>query len=148
MQPINANEDEFEQPDASAATGLAGSVADFPNGSARTLRLPSGEEVALYRINGEFYATENSCPHQGAPLANGVLCEYVIECNLHGWQFDVRSGECLTVPEKIKTYKVVVEDGTISGVVLTSNPARHRFRWLQQDSTLTLLHKRRAPRQL
>jgi nitrite reductase/ring-hydroxylating ferredoxin subunit len=37
----------------------------------------------------------------------------VIECDWHGWQFDVRTGECLTVPEKLLTYEVVVKDGLI-----------------------------------
>jgi nitrite reductase/ring-hydroxylating ferredoxin subunit len=41
----------------------------------------------------------------------------VIECGLHGWQFDVRTGDCLTVPEKIKTYEVMVEDGAIKVMV-------------------------------
>lgn len=114
MQPINANEDEFVPREVPAAAWSAGSVADFPSGSAKTVRLPTGVELALFKINGEFYATENFCPHQGARLADGILCEYVIECDKHGWQFDVRSGECLTVTERIKTYEVVVEDGTIS----------------------------------
>jgi len=50
-------------------------------------------------------------------LAGGMLCNYVIECNRHGWQFDVRTGECLTVPEKVGTYEFVVEDGLVKTVV-------------------------------
>ncbi|HJT30134.1 MAG TPA: Rieske 2Fe-2S domain-containing protein, partial [Pyrinomonadaceae bacterium] len=64
-------------------------------------------------VDGEFYATENSCPHRGAPLSQGALCGHVIECWLHGWQFDVRSGECLTVPDRIKTFPVKIEDGFV-----------------------------------
>jgi nitrite reductase (NADH) small subunit len=41
----------------------------------------------------------------------------VIACDWHGLQFDLRSGECLTVAEKIETYQVVIEDGLISVVV-------------------------------
>jgi hypothetical protein len=55
----------------------------------------------------------NFCPHKGARLADGILCEQVIECELHGWQFDVRTGECLTVTERLKTYEVVIEEGLI-----------------------------------
>src|SRR4249919_653149 len=89
----------------------AGSVADCPPGSARNIRVSPALEIALYNIEGEFFAGENLCPHQGAPLAEGTLCGHTIECALHGWQFDVRSGECLTVPEKLRTYEVLVEDG-------------------------------------
>lgn len=91
----------------------AGRVEDLPDGSCKTIELPAGRELALFNVNGEFYATENFCPHKGAPLAEGALCEHVIECDWHGWQFDVRTGECLTVPEKLLTYEVVVKDGSI-----------------------------------
>lgn len=91
----------------------AGQVEDLPAGHCKTIRRSEGRELALYNVNGEFYATENSCPHQSAPLAAGTLCDHVIECGLHGWQFDVRTGECLTVTDKIETYAVVVEDGLV-----------------------------------
>ncbi len=95
----------------------AARVEDLPNGNCRTIELSAGHELALYNVNGEFYATENSCPHQGAPLAAGILCDHVIECGLHGWQFDVRTGECLTVEEKIESYEVVIEDGVVKILV-------------------------------
>ena len=88
-------------------------VEDLPSGSSRTIDLSDRRELALYNVHGEFYATDNFCPHKGAPLAAGRLCEHVIECDWHGWEFDVRTGECLTVPERIETYKVVVEDGLV-----------------------------------
>lgn len=56
---------------------------------------------------------ENSCPHKGAPLLEGILCDRVIECEWPGWQFDLRSGECLTVSEKTQTYEVILEDGLV-----------------------------------
>jgi nitrite reductase/ring-hydroxylating ferredoxin subunit len=95
----------------------AGRVEDYPVGSCNTVALPEGRELTLYNVNGEFYATENFCPHKGAPLASGKLCEHVIECEWHGWQFDVRTGECLTVTEKIQTYEVVVEEGLVKILV-------------------------------
>jgi len=95
----------------------AGRVEDLPHGSSKTIELPEGRELALYNVNGEFYATENFWPHKGAPLAEGILCEHVIECDWHGWQFDVRTGECLTVIEKLETYEVVVADGLVKIMV-------------------------------
>lgn len=110
MQSFDTHKTDSEQP---AEAVEAGRVEDLPNGNCRTIRLSAGRELALYHVNGEFYATENSCPHHGAPLAEGILCDHVIECGLHGWQFDVRTGDCLTVDEKIETYAVVVEDGAV-----------------------------------
>jgi nitrite reductase/ring-hydroxylating ferredoxin subunit len=86
---------------------------DLLPGACTSIELPDGNELAVYNVDGEFYATENFCPHKGARLTDGKLCGHLIECGLHGWQFDVRSGECLTVRERIRTYRVTVEDQLI-----------------------------------
>jgi nitrite reductase/ring-hydroxylating ferredoxin subunit len=113
MQSSDTNSLDSDQPTEPSRTVDAGRAEDLPNGRSKTIELPEGHELALYNVNGEFYATENFCPHKGAPLADGILCEHVIECEWHGWQFDVRTGQCLTVVEKLKTYEVVVEDGAL-----------------------------------
>ena len=92
---------------------IVGRIDDLPTGACASFELPSGSELAVYNVDGEFYATENFCPHKGAPLSEGVLCGHVVECGWHGWQFDVRNGECLTVRETIKTYEIKVEDGVL-----------------------------------
>jgi len=91
-------------------TFILGRVDDLRPGAFISFELPDGNELAVYNVDGEYYATENSCPHRGAPLTEGVLCGHIVECGLHGWQFDVRSGECLTVPDRIRTYRVTIED--------------------------------------
>jgi len=88
-------------------------AAEIAPGDTLLVELPTGEKLAVYNVNGEFYATDNGCPHWGASLVEGQLCGHIIECSLHGWQFDVRTGECLTVSDRIKTYVVVVEDGVV-----------------------------------
>lgn len=94
-------------------TFIVGRIEDLRPGGSVSFELPDGNELAVYNVDGEFYAIENSCPHRGAPLSEGALCGHIVECGLHGWQFDVRSGECLTVPERIATYRVTVEDQMI-----------------------------------
>jgi nitrite reductase/ring-hydroxylating ferredoxin subunit len=90
-----------------------GGIGVLRPGECATVELPNGDELAVYNVNGEFYATENFCPHRGASLAEGILCGHIVECGWHGWQFDVRTGECLTVTEKLKTYKVTTEEAVI-----------------------------------
>jgi len=99
---------------------IIGRVDDLHPGACVSFELPDGNELAVYNVDGEFYATDNSCPHRGAPLTEGALCGHVVECWLHGWQFDVRSGECLTMPERIRTYKVRVEEGMVKLEILTA----------------------------
>ena len=113
VQSIDTHNQAADQPKEARNAVDAGRVEDLPEGSCKTIELSGGRELALYHVNGEFYASENFCPHKGAPLAAGKLCNHVIECDWHGWQFDVRTGECLTVSEKIPTYEVVIEDGFV-----------------------------------
>ena len=99
-------------------TYTVGRLDDLLPGACVSFELPDGNELAVYNVGGEFYATENFCPHKGARLSEGILCGHIIECGLHGWQFDVRSGECLTVPEPIRTYQVFIEGDQIKiGVI-------------------------------
>ncbi|MGB7209315.1 MAG: Rieske 2Fe-2S domain-containing protein, partial [Pyrinomonadaceae bacterium] len=60
-----------------------------PGGGGATVKLKDGTEVALYNVNGQFYALENFCPHKGYPLPDSRLYGNIVECDLHGWQFDI-----------------------------------------------------------
>jgi len=67
-------------------------IADCPPGSA--LEAVAGDRiVALFNVDGEFYALDGVCPHQGGPLGEGQLCGMIVTCPWHGWQFDVRTGQ-------------------------------------------------------
>jgi 3-phenylpropionate/trans-cinnamate dioxygenase ferredoxin component len=113
MQSFDTETDDAPSLESDRQTLIVGATGDLQPGACIRVELPGGDELAVYNVNGEFYATENFCPHRGAPLSEGMLCGHVIECALHGWQFDVRSGECLTVVERIKSYRVKIEEGLI-----------------------------------
>ena len=113
MQSFNTEPDDTSTPVAAGRKVIVGTTDDLRPGECARFELPDGDELAVYNVGGEYYATGNFCPHKGAPLSDGSLCGYVIECGLHGWQFDVRTGECLTVAEQIRTYPVKIEDGVV-----------------------------------
>lgn len=113
MQSFNTETDDAPTPNSDRQTLIVGATGELQPGACIRVEVPDGDELAVFNVDGEFYATENFCPHKGAPLSEGALCGHVIECGLHGWQFDVRSGECLTVNERIKSFKVKVEDGLV-----------------------------------
>ena len=50
-------------------------------------------EIAVFNVDGEFFALENACPHQGGPIADGALEGPIVTCPWHAWCFDVRSGK-------------------------------------------------------
>lgn len=113
MHFVDGNSDSQTKDAGTGQTLPAGLAEDLATGQVITIDTPDGNQIAIYNVNGELFATENFCPHRGAPLSEGFLCGHVIECGLHGWEFDVRSGECLTLTETIKTFPVTVEDGVI-----------------------------------
>ena len=113
MQSFDTNTNGAAQSPDRNQTFVVGGTDDLRPGACIRFALPDGDELAVYNVNGEYYATENFCPHRGALLSEGALCGHIIECGLHGWQFDVRTGECLTVKERIRTYRVKVEDGLV-----------------------------------
>jgi nitrite reductase/ring-hydroxylating ferredoxin subunit len=71
--------------------------------------------LAVYNIDGEFFVTDDACTHGPGSLSEGELYGDVIECNFHGGQFSVRTGEVVGPPcmVPVKTYKVVVDDGKV-----------------------------------
>lgn len=95
-----------------------GKTDAVPAGRGATVQLKDGTEVALFNVGGTFYAVENHCPHKGFPLADSRLYGNIVECDLHGWRFDVRSGECFTRRDcPIESFEVFIEDGWIKILV-------------------------------
>jgi nitrite reductase/ring-hydroxylating ferredoxin subunit len=88
-------------------------LAGLPKGEA-ALAVVNGQDVALFRRGEEIFAIGNTCPHQGGNLCDGRIEGDIVICPLHGWEFDLRSGVCMTVPgESVPRYDVTVEDGAI-----------------------------------
>lgn len=70
-----------------------------------------GKSLALYKVEGAVFATDNICTHGHARLCDGFLEGHEIECPLHQGKFDIRDGRALCAPlsEDIKTYPVKIE---------------------------------------
>lgn len=117
MQPFESRFGNLKKPARGGRTVTVGRVEDVPPGRGATVELLDGTELALYNVGGEFHAIENFCPHKGAPLADGQLCGHTVECDWHGWRFDVRNGHCLTNASTVESYTVIIEDGLIKILV-------------------------------
>jgi len=74
----------------------------------------NGREVAIFNVDGCFYAIDNVCIHKGGPLGDGSLEGEVVTCPWHGWRFNVKTGACLANPAaKVKAYAIKVENDEI-----------------------------------
>lgn len=89
------------------------SVDECPEGTA-VERVAAGRIVALYHIDGRFYALDGVCPHQGGPLGKGALSGCIVTCPWHGWQFDVTDGQHQISPSlRQPAFEVRVEGDSV-----------------------------------
>ncbi|QIE48191.1 non-heme iron oxygenase ferredoxin subunit (plasmid) [Pseudohalocynthiibacter aestuariivivens] len=74
-----------------------------------------GNEIAVFNVDGAFYATHGVCTHEFACLADGLPLDGIIECPLHNGRFDIKTGKALGAPVSIdlKTYLTKIEDGRV-----------------------------------
>lgn len=89
------------------------SIHDIDDGDVLSVQ-SAGTPIALYKVDGELYATHGICSHEHAYLSDGYLEGCEIECPLHQARFDIRTGEALCKPASvaIKTYQIkVIDDG-------------------------------------
>jgi len=74
-----------------------------------------GHRLAVYRLDGEYFATHDTCPHANASLSHGCIAEGYIECPMHHALFDIRTGatDGSVTPHDIRTYAIRVEGDEI-----------------------------------
>ena len=105
-------------------------AVDFPHGARVEVQV-GRVHIAVFNIEGEYYALYGRCPHQSAPLSRGrlqgtVICNEetcwetkwghdgeVLVCPGHGMEYHVRSGKAFGYDLKLRTYEVVVEEGQV-----------------------------------
>jgi NAD(P)H-dependent nitrite reductase small subunit len=86
---------------------------ELRDGASKAVTVGSNE-IALFRQGEEYYAVVNECAHYGAPLCGGLVRNGAVMCPWHGWQFDLKTGECRSAPGcDIEAFEVKVEDGAV-----------------------------------
>jgi 3-phenylpropionate/trans-cinnamate dioxygenase ferredoxin subunit len=111
----------------------------MPPGSRRRVKIGS-RHVAVFNVNGDFFALRDVCPHQGAALSAGQLVHCVharkpgcyewdpstpfVRCPWHGWEYDLTTGQSWSGPSRVRTFPVSVESGGTLEKNSTGRPAR------------------------
>ena len=96
-------------------------LADIPAGASKLVEV-NQVRVALFNLDGELYAIEDVCTHDGGPLVEGTIVNQCqVQCPRHGARFDIRTGAALSFPafEATNTYAVKVDGND----VLVEEPA-------------------------
>ncbi|WP_095053626.1 Rieske 2Fe-2S domain-containing protein [Pseudomonas sp. Irchel s3b2] len=95
-----------------------------PQAGGRALFEFDGKSLALFNVEGDLFAIDDSCPHQGASLCGGRLEGRVIQCCAHGLRFDLRSGYLLNSTQlKVANYPVEIIDGQAFIVIVPEESA-------------------------
>jgi nitrite reductase/ring-hydroxylating ferredoxin subunit/multimeric flavodoxin WrbA len=73
-----------------------GLVSDIKNGSSCSFSIKTEDEIieiAIFNVDGTYYAISNSCIHKGGPLSKGSLNGDIVTCPWHGWKYSVKTGK-------------------------------------------------------
>lgn len=90
-------------------------LSDLPVGGRKLVEI-DGVRIAIFNLEGELYAIEDVCTHDGGPLVEGdVVNGCQVQCPRHGARFDIRTGAALSMPafEATNTLAVEVNDGDV-----------------------------------
>ena len=92
-------------------------TSELTSGQSKCIKV-TNKEIAVFNINGKFYAIDNICIHAGGPLNEGYLdtdnCQ--ITCPWHAWGYDLATGKCVTHPKQdvfTSTFPVKVQGDEI-----------------------------------
>lgn len=90
------------------------SATELGDDEAMTVKVPEGA-FALYRVNGDYFATQAICTHATALLSEGYIEDGCVECPLHQGRFDIRTGRAMCAPVTVDllTYPVKREGNDI-----------------------------------
>ena len=86
-------------------------VGEIPEGEGRSFEV-GDRVIAVILAGGAYYAIDDHCPHQGAPLCDGLVMDGTVTCTWHGWRFSLEDGRWLDSPRskvRVDTYPVRVE---------------------------------------
>jgi len=101
-------------------------LEEVPQRGARVVKTAMGCVAVFRTAKDEVYALDNSCPHKGGPLAEGIVHGASVTCPLHNWVFSLETGQAQGLDEgSVATYPARVEGGRIflDGEVLRAKSA-------------------------
>lgn len=93
---------------------IVGDISEVPEGRSKCF-VVEGQKIAVFQAGGKFYALDDMCSHADASLSDGWVDGKCVACPWHGAQFDLETGEALSLPatRKVNTYPVSIVDGKI-----------------------------------
>jgi nitrite reductase (NADH) small subunit len=106
-----------------------GALAEIPQRGARTILIPGGEQVAIFRTGDDkVYALVNRCPHGHGPLSQGIVHGESVTCPLHNWVISLASGKAQgndsgctpTIPVRLDAGRVLILRSAVAALAMAA----------------------------
>jgi nitrite reductase (NADH) small subunit len=109
--------------DAEASGSLV--LLEPPEGRAQWAFSHAGRSYAVFTVGGELHVTDGACPHNGGPLAEGLVRDGFVTCPWHWYSYELATGRCRTaVGYELRRYPVVLVGGRPHASLPAATPAR------------------------
>jgi nitrite reductase/ring-hydroxylating ferredoxin subunit len=111
----------------------------FPPGTRKRVQI-GRRAVAVFNVDGRYFALRDVCPHQGAPLSRGQVVRSIsatrpgcyqwdpssisVRCPWHGWEYDLATGQSWTGSSRVRTFPVSIESGDLLVAAIPAGEAR------------------------
>jgi nitrite reductase/ring-hydroxylating ferredoxin subunit len=111
-------------------TGLAGPLVPLvplvpPDGRTQWTFEHDGRSYAVFTVDGELHVTDGACPHNGGPLAEGLVRDGVVTCPWHWYSYELATGRCRTAAGyELRRYPVVLIGGRPHAAIPAPEPPR------------------------
>ena len=97
-----------------AKTVKVAQTSDLSPGTGKVVQA-DGRSIALFNVEGTFFAIDNTCTHRGGPLGEGELSGDTVQCPWHGAHFNVKTGAVTRppAPAGVRSFPVKVEGNDV-----------------------------------
>jgi nitrite reductase (NADH) small subunit len=88
---------------------------NIPLREGRSVRIDN-REIAVFNLGDRFLAIDNTCPHKGGPLSEGIVSGTTVVCPLHAWKVDLNTGTVIGQGSEtpcVRTYPARVQNGVV-----------------------------------
>ena len=116
-QATGSSKTSDERPPSMSATASGeyvkvATLNEIPENGGKCVKLGK-IQIALFRTDGKICAINNICPHQGGGLAEGDVDDGKVMCPLHGWMFDLKTGQAMNGSDSVEVYPVKVDGNEV-----------------------------------
>ena len=87
-------------------------VSDIPSSTTKRVEV-RGLALALFNLDGQFFALEDTCPRDEGSLSQGDLFGDLVQCPVEACKYELATGHCITFDARVQAFEVKVEGAAV-----------------------------------